>query len=140
MVPTRRARFAILGGPGIDPQEFQALSPPANAVPVAACVGRHDQARNGIDVLFQACDRVAARGMPLALHLYGQRDATDPDAIDGPDLDAAVARCGRRSGTDRLPTRTPSGAAPTSACCPPGTAAACRARCWRRPPARARCS
>jgi glycosyltransferase involved in cell wall biosynthesis len=87
------ARFAILGGPGIDPQEFQALSPPANAVPVAACVGGMTRG-NGIDVLFKACDRVAARGMPLALHLYGQRDATDPDAIDGPDLDAAVARCG----------------------------------------------
>ncbi len=48
-------------------------------------------------------------------------------------------RAAAANGTDRLPTRTPSGAAPTSACCPPGTAAACRARCWRRPPARARC-
>ena len=87
------ARFAILGGPGIDPQAFQALSPPANAVPAAAFVGGMTRG-NGIDVLFQACDRVAARGMPLALHLYGERDATDPDAIDGADLDAAVARCG----------------------------------------------
>ena len=86
-------RFAILGGPGIDPQEFRALPPPANAVPAAACVG--DMTRgSGIDVLLQACDRVAARGMPLRLDLYGDRDAADPGAIDGQDLDAGAARCG----------------------------------------------
>jgi glycosyltransferase involved in cell wall biosynthesis len=86
-------RFAILGGPGIDPQEFKALSPPANALPVAAFVGAMTRG-NGIDVLFQACDRVAARGMPLTLHLYGDRDPTDADGIDGGDLDAGAGRCG----------------------------------------------
>ena len=84
-------RFAILGGPGIDPQQFQALSPPANAVPAAAFVGDMTTG-NGVDVLFQACDRVAGHGMPLRLDLYGERDATDPDAIDGSDLDAGAAR------------------------------------------------
>jgi glycosyltransferase involved in cell wall biosynthesis len=87
------ARFAILGGPGIDPQQFEALSPPANAAPVAAFVGRMTTG-NGVDVLFQACDRVAARGMPLTLHLYGESDAVDADAIDAHDLDAWIARSG----------------------------------------------
>jgi len=85
------ARFAILGGPGVDPQQVQALPPPANVVPVAAFVGDMTKG-NGVDLLFQACDRAAALGMPISLHLYGERDAADANAIDGSELNAAAAR------------------------------------------------
>src|SRR5256714_517854 len=47
------ARFAILGGAGVDPQAFPALPPPGNDVPIAAFVGRMIRPK-GIDVLMQA--------------------------------------------------------------------------------------
>ena len=61
-------RFAILGGAGIDPQEFAALPPAGNATPVVAFVGSMTKG-NGVDVLMQACDRVAGRGTALAVEL-----------------------------------------------------------------------
>jgi glycosyltransferase involved in cell wall biosynthesis len=87
------ARFAILGGSGVDPQIFPALPPTANPAPVAAFVGSINT-RNGVDVLFQACDRVAGRGLALSVELYGESDATDPDDFDAPALDAWAARSG----------------------------------------------
>ena len=97
------ARFAILGGPGIDPQQFPALSPPANAVPVAAFVGRMTTG-NGIDVLMQACDRVAARGMPLTLQLYGERRRERCRCHRRAGLDAWMRARRRANGMARLPT------------------------------------
>jgi glycosyltransferase involved in cell wall biosynthesis len=86
-------RFAILGGAGVDPQEFAALPPAGNARPVAALVGRMTTG-NGVDVLMQACDRVAGRGMALAVELCGESEPGDPDAIDA----QALAEWAERSG------------------------------------------
>jgi glycosyltransferase involved in cell wall biosynthesis len=87
------ARFAMLGGAGVDPQEFAALPPSGNATPVAALVGRMTTG-NGVDVLMQACDRVAGRGMALAVELCGTSEPGDPDAIDAPALAAWAERSG----------------------------------------------
>ena len=86
-------RFAILGGAGVDPQAFPALTPPANATPAAAFVGRMTRL-NGVDVLVQACDRVAGRGLPLTLELYGESESDGADAIDASMLQAWCARGG----------------------------------------------
>jgi glycosyltransferase involved in cell wall biosynthesis len=86
-------RFAILGGAGVDPQEFAALPPAGNATPVAALVGRMTTG-NGVDVLMQACDRVAGRGMALAVELCGGSEPGDPDAIDA----QALAEWAERGG------------------------------------------
>ena len=40
LVPSLGTRFAILGGAGVDPEAFPALTAPANDVPIAAHVGR----------------------------------------------------------------------------------------------------
>ena len=88
-------RFAILGGPGVDPQAFPALPPPANAHPVAAFVGGMTKI-NGVDLLLQACDRVAGRGLRLTLELCGESDAADAEAIDPQALRAWCARGGGR--------------------------------------------
>ena len=53
------ARFAILGGAGVDPQAFPALPPPGNDVPIAAFVGRMIRPK-GIDVLMQALRQAEA--------------------------------------------------------------------------------
>jgi glycosyltransferase involved in cell wall biosynthesis len=86
-------RFAILGGAGVDPQEFAALPPAGNAAPVAALIGRMTKG-NGVDVLMQACDRVAGRGMALAVELCGESEPGDPDAIDAQALDEWAERGG----------------------------------------------
>jgi len=75
------ARFAMLGGAGVDPEAFPALPPPENAVPVAAFVGRMIRAK-GIDVLMAAFDRLAGRNEKLELEVCGESDTGTPDAID----------------------------------------------------------
>lgn len=87
------ARFAVLGGMGVDPHAFTALPPPANEVPAAAFVGRMTSG-NGVDLLMQACDRVAGRGLPLKLELCGGMSAADGDALDKQVLGAWCARGG----------------------------------------------
>jgi glycosyltransferase involved in cell wall biosynthesis len=79
------ARFAILGGAGVDPKAFQALPPPNNDVPVAAFVGRMIRPK-GIDVLMQACDRLKRRGVALQLELYGGLDTENVEAVTGETL------------------------------------------------------
>jgi len=81
------ARFAILGGAGVDPEAFQALPPPSNAVPVAAFVGRMIRPK-GIDVLIEACDRLKRRGVALRVELYGGIDAENAEAVAGETLKA----------------------------------------------------
>ena len=67
-------RFAVLGGPGIDPDLYPAM-PPAHAdMPVAAFVGPVAEA-NGTPTLFRAFERVWARGVRLQLELLGEREA-----------------------------------------------------------------
>jgi glycosyltransferase involved in cell wall biosynthesis len=87
------ARFAILGGAGVDPSAFPALPPPANAIPVVAFVGRMTKT-NGVDLLLQACDRVAGRGLKMSLELCGDSERADADAIDAPALEAWCAKGG----------------------------------------------
>jgi glycosyltransferase involved in cell wall biosynthesis len=85
------ARFAILGGAGVDPQAFAALPPPANAVPIAAFVGRMIRPK-GVDVLMQACDKLEGRGVALELELYGATDADSSEAIGADVLTAWCAQ------------------------------------------------
>jgi glycosyltransferase involved in cell wall biosynthesis len=73
-------RFAVLGGAGIDPQAFPALPLPENATPIAAFVGQM-VARNGIDILMQAGERLARRGSPLRLELCGAIDHESREEI-----------------------------------------------------------
>ena len=84
-------RFAILGGAGVDPQAFPALPPPANAVPIAAFVGRMIRPK-GVDVLMQACDQLEGRGVALELELYGATDADNSEAIGADVLTAWCAQ------------------------------------------------
>lgn len=74
------ARFAVLGGAGVDPDVYPVMPPSQSDTPVAACVGRM-VASSGIDVLMRAFDRVWARGVHLQLELVGEPAADDPDAI-----------------------------------------------------------
>jgi glycosyltransferase involved in cell wall biosynthesis len=89
------ARFALLGGAGVDPAAFPALPPPENAVPVAAFVGRMIRAK-GLDVLMAAFDRLAGRNEKLELELCGESDAGTPDAIAPDALEAWCALSGTR--------------------------------------------
>jgi glycosyltransferase involved in cell wall biosynthesis len=88
------ARFAVLGGAGVDPVAFPTLPPPENPVPAAAFVGRMIRAK-GIDVLMAAFDRLAGRNEALTLELCGGSDDGNPDAID---TEALTAWC-KLSGT-----------------------------------------
>jgi glycosyltransferase involved in cell wall biosynthesis len=85
------ARFAILGGAGVDPQAFPALPTPGNDVPIAAFVGRMIRPK-GIDVLMQAHDKLRQRGTPLQLDLYGAADADNTEAITADVLTAWCAQ------------------------------------------------
>jgi glycosyltransferase involved in cell wall biosynthesis len=89
------ARFAILGGAGVDPDEYPPLPPPANKVPVAAFVGRMIRPK-GVDVLMQACDRLRQRAVPLQVELYGGTDPENPETIDIETLKAWCAEHGAR--------------------------------------------
>jgi glycosyltransferase involved in cell wall biosynthesis len=70
------ARFALLGGPGIDLQAFSALPVPANDPPIAAFIGSMG-VRKGTDVLMRAFEQLAQRGVGLRLELYGGTDEAD---------------------------------------------------------------
>jgi glycosyltransferase involved in cell wall biosynthesis len=70
----------MLGGAGIDPEAF---SPPQglnNPTPVAAYVARMIQPK-GVDVLMDAGDLLAKRGVPLVIELHGETDDGNPEAI-----------------------------------------------------------
>lgn len=74
------ARFAILGGAGVDPEVFPALPQPQNHPPVVAFVGRMIRPK-GVDVLVQAYDRLKARNEHVRIELYGASDMGNPDAV-----------------------------------------------------------
>lgn len=79
-------RHTLLGGAGVDPDAFPALPDPGNATPVAAFVGRMIRSK-GVHVLIEAQRRLAARGVPLALALYGKSDVDNPEALPAADLE-----------------------------------------------------
>lgn len=63
-------RFALIGGPGIDPEVYPVLPPAPGELPVAACVGTAGD-DGGIRELMQAFERLWARGLRLLLELHG---------------------------------------------------------------------
>lgn len=89
------ARFAILGGAGVDPVAFPALPPPDNATPIAVFVGRMIRSK-GVDTLMAAFDRLAGRAEPLRLELCGRSDDGNPDAIAPDALNAWCELSGTR--------------------------------------------
>ena len=93
IAPNLGARFAILGGAGVDPDAFPALPPPQHAVPVAAHVGRMIRSK-GIDLLMQAYERLLADGVRLRLDLYGSSDADNPEAVPPQEILAWGQRTG----------------------------------------------
>jgi glycosyltransferase involved in cell wall biosynthesis len=74
------ARFAVLGGCGIDPDMYPVLPPAQEEMPVAAFVGEM-AASNGVEVLMRAFDRVWARGVRLRLELVGESATGGPNAV-----------------------------------------------------------
>lgn len=73
-------RVTILGGAGIDPDAFRALAEPDCDPPIAAFVGRMILPK-GVDVLMEAAGLLKARGVPLAIELYGRSDDGNLEAI-----------------------------------------------------------
>jgi glycosyltransferase involved in cell wall biosynthesis len=63
-------RFAVVGGPGIDPDVYPLLPPAPGDMPVAACVAAAAEAQ-GVRELMQAFERLWARGVRLQLELHG---------------------------------------------------------------------
>jgi glycosyltransferase involved in cell wall biosynthesis len=63
-------RFAVIGGPGIDPDVYPMLPPAPGEMPVAACVSVAGEA-GGVRELMQAFERLWARGLRLLLELHG---------------------------------------------------------------------
>lgn len=87
------ARFALLGGPGIDPDVYPVLPPSQSETPVAAFVGPVAEA-GGVRILFQAFERVWARGVRLQLDLCGGRNREGEGDISSDEW----ARWGRHPG------------------------------------------
>ena len=90
------ARFAVLGGTGIDPDVYPVLPPSQSGMPVAACASPM-VVSSGIDVLMRAFDRVWARGVHLQLELVGEHPADEANAIS-PD---EIAQWGLHPGVRR---------------------------------------
>jgi glycosyltransferase involved in cell wall biosynthesis len=86
-------RYAILGGAGVDPEEYPALSPPGNAVPVAAYVGRLIKSK-GVDLLMKAYDLLMMRGHRLQLALFGESDDGNKEAVGSNTISAWCAKSG----------------------------------------------
>lgn len=87
------ARLTILGGAGIDEREFPAQPPTGNVVPVAAFVGRMIRSK-GVDVLVEAQQRLAARGVALEIALYGKIDDDNPEGLPRAKLESWSQRGG----------------------------------------------
>lgn len=79
------ARATMLGGAGIDPEAFPAGPATGNDPPIAAFVGRMIRSK-GVGVLLEAGRLLEARGVPLAIELYGDTDDGNPEAIGTADL------------------------------------------------------
>jgi glycosyltransferase involved in cell wall biosynthesis len=69
------ARFAVLGGTGVDPDVYPLLPPSQSEIPVVAFVGQLDEP-HGVRELLTAFERLWARGLRLQLEVHGERVAT----------------------------------------------------------------
>jgi glycosyltransferase involved in cell wall biosynthesis len=65
------ARFALLGGAGVDPDVYPVLPPAQGDMPIAAFVGPVHEA-SGVQALLQAFERLWARGLRLQLEIHGE--------------------------------------------------------------------
>jgi glycosyltransferase involved in cell wall biosynthesis len=92
-VPNLGSRFAILGGAGVNPAVFPALPASQNDVPVAAHVGRMIRSK-GVDLLFEAYDRLRREGVSLNLDLFGNSDRENPEAIPANEIETWCERTG----------------------------------------------
>jgi glycosyltransferase involved in cell wall biosynthesis len=72
-------RFAVLGGAGVDPDVYPVLPPSQSEMPVAAYVGAVEEG-SGLEGLFQAFERLWARGLRLQLEIHGAREG-EPGAL-----------------------------------------------------------
>jgi glycosyltransferase involved in cell wall biosynthesis len=95
LAPSLGARFAILGGAGVDPVAFPAQAAPEHAVPVAAHVGRMIKSK-GIDLLMQAYERLSAEGVRLRLELFGSSDSENLEAVPPQEINDWCRRSGAR--------------------------------------------
>jgi glycosyltransferase involved in cell wall biosynthesis len=68
------ARFAVLGGCGIDPDVYPVMPPAEAEMPVAAFIGPVAEA-SGVRDLLRAFERLWARGVRLQLEMFGEREA-----------------------------------------------------------------
>ncbi|MBX9589294.1 MAG: glycosyltransferase [Hyphomonadaceae bacterium] len=91
------ARFAVLGGAGVDPDVYPVLPPSQSEMPIAAYIGRMT-ASSGVDVLMRAFDRVWARGVNLQLELVGEHASDAADATPPGD----IAQWGLHPGVRRI--------------------------------------
>lgn len=82
-----RGRVTMLGGAGIDPEEFAPPASPRHGVPIAAYVARMIRPK-GIDVLMAAGEMLERRGVPLTIELYGETDDGNPEAVPADKLAA----------------------------------------------------
>lgn len=73
-------RFSILGGAGVDPNQFAALPLPRNPLPVAAYVARMTYTK-GADVLMEAFDILAQHNVRVQPLLCGRCAPDHPDSI-----------------------------------------------------------
>jgi glycosyltransferase involved in cell wall biosynthesis len=87
------SRTTILGGAGVDPEEFPAMPPPNNSIVRAAFVGRLIRSK-GLDVVVAAYDLLEERGVPLMIDLYGRHDAGNPEALSTETIESWSARPG----------------------------------------------
>ncbi len=78
-------RHTVLGGAGIDPEQFPVQPDPGNVPVRAAYVGRMIRPK-GVDVLMAASRLLADRGAPITLDLHGASDDGNPEAIPTADL------------------------------------------------------
>ena len=81
------ARHTILGGAGIDPDQFPLQPAPDGPLCHAAYVGRMIRPK-GVDVLIAASRILAQRHVPLTIDLYGHSDTGNPEAIEPAELEA----------------------------------------------------
>ena len=80
-------RVTVLGGAGIDPDEFQPAAPRDPARVVAAFTGRMIRSK-GVELLMAAQVALDKAGVPLAIELYGRTDRGNPEAIPAEALEA----------------------------------------------------
>jgi glycosyltransferase involved in cell wall biosynthesis len=92
---TREGRTAIVGGAGIDPQQFAPTPLPPRPPLRCALVARMIWSK-GIDIAVEAVERARAAGVDVELTLVGGIDPANPQSLREADLRALAERSGIR--------------------------------------------